>query len=81
MLILGAALLGCSSKQSQFESQFMSGCVGPNGGSEQKKICSCVVDKLEARHSIDELFALAEQRPRLLLQEAASYAPSCASRN
>jgi hypothetical protein len=78
---LGLAVMGCSGKKSQFESQFIGGCVGPDGGSEQKKICSCIADKLEARYSIDDLFLLAEQRPRQLLQEAASYAPSCGARS
>lgn len=77
---IGVILTGCSSKTSQFESQFIDGCVGPDGSSEQKKICSCVVDKLEAHHSVDELFTLAQQQPQKLLLEAASYAPGCGAR-
>jgi len=72
---------GLLKQKSEFESQFIAGCVGPDGGREQKKICSCIAEKLEARHSIDDLFILAQQRPRQLLQEAASYAPSCGARN
>jgi hypothetical protein len=80
VVVLGMTVAGCSSKQSQFESQFMGGCVGPDGGSQQKKSCACIADKLQANHSIDDLFILAEQQPMRLLQEAAAYAPSCGAR-
>lgn len=78
--IIGAAFAGCSSKRSQFESEFMQGCMGPYGGAEQKIICSCVVDQLEEHHSIDELIALAQQQPQRLLLETVSYAKSCGAK-
>ena len=81
LAIIGVALAGCSSKKSQFESEFMQGCMGPNGGVEQKTICSCVVDQLEAHHPIDELIALAQQQPQRLLLETVSYAKSCGTKN
>lgn len=74
------ALMGCSSKKSQFESEFMDGCVGKNGGREQKKICSCVMEKLETRHSIDELTTLVQQQPQQVMLETVSYARDCATK-
>jgi hypothetical protein len=83
-LLIGAAvvvaLMGCSSKKSQFESQFMDGCAGKNGGREQKKICSCVIEELETHHSIDELTALAQQQPQRLMLETVSYARDCGTK-
>jgi len=74
---LAVALMGCSSKKSQIEDQFMAGCVGSNGARAQKKICSCLWEKLEGRHPTDELVTLAEQQPQRLFQEMIAFAPSC----